>query len=849
MMKAVIMAGGESTRLRPLTCKQPKPMVPVMDRPVMEYIVELLKRHGFEDIIVTLFYLPNAIRQHFGDGSQFGVKMRYFVEEFPLGTAGSVRNARRHLDGTFLVISGDTITDIDLARVVEFHRQKRSLATLALTQVDNPLEYGIVMTDDEGRITRFLEKPSWSEAFSDMANTGIYVLEPDIFDYFEDKQVFDFSKDLFPLLMAKNKPLYATLCPEYWCDIGSVQQYRQANFDILKGLVKVRIDAQEIEDGVYVGEGVSVASDARIEGPCYLGSGCRIKKGASIGAYSVIGRGSIINEGTSVKRSVLWNKVFAGKKTELRGAIVCGNAVLKGHNTVLEGTVIGDGCVLGAESQVQMDVRIWPEKNIETGSIINTNIIWGTRLSKFRFGSLGVSGLINLEITPEFLAKLGAAYGTLIGQGKCVAVSCDSLNASKMFKKSFIAGVLSTGVNVYDLGMATSGIVRYITRLLKCDGGVQIRQSPDDETALVVEFFDKWGLNLHVNTRRKMENIFSREAFVRADAEEVGETVYFSNVIAQYIEGMMQTTDFNVIHEARFRVALYYDVRNFTSFLPVLLSRIGCQIITPEGLEEGRGVKTLDDFAAGIKALKSAVMQHQADMGVLIDQNADRLVLVDEKGEVITDEQMVNLISFLLLKFTRRQAVPVPVAAPRVIEELAHEYDGLVLKAQGAGSGMIVTGVAENKILFEGDEIPEFQIMCDAITSLVKILELMGREKLRLSELVATMPVFYLDRQEVHCPAEEKASVMRRLLTQFKDDQLELTDGIKILHEEGWSLVLPDDEEPLFTVFTEASSLEKANEITRKYVSIINQMRCLGEVSCRLEVRSGYESKTDVGSA
>lgn len=827
-MKAVIMAGGESTRLRPLTCKQPKPMVPVMDRPVMEYIVELLKSHGFEEIIVTLFYLPNAIRQHFGDGSQFGVKMRYFVEEFPLGTAGSVRNARRYLDEPFLVISGDTLTDIDLGRVVNFHREKKAMATLALTRVDNPLEYGIVMTDEEGRINRFLEKPSWAEAFSDLANTGIYVLEPRIFDLFEDKQVFDFSRDLFPLLMAKDKPIYATLCPEYWCDIGSIQQYRQANYDILQGLVRVNIDAPQVREGVYIGDGVTIAPEARIESPCYIGSGSHIKRGASVGAYSVIGKGTTLNEGVSVKRSILWNKVFAGKKTQLRGTVICSHTVLKGHNTILEGAVLGDDCVLGADSTVRMDVRIWPEKNIEAGSTVNSNIIWGTRLSKFLFGARGVSGLINLEITPEFLAKLGAAYGTLIGGDKSVAVGCDSLNASKMFKRAFSAGVLSTGVNVYDLGIATSGIVRYTTRLLQADGGIQIRQSPDDDTALLVEFFDRRGLNIHTNTRRKLENIFTREAFARTDAEGVGETVFFSNVIAQYIEGVMHTTDFKLIHEAQFRVALYYDARNFTSFLPILLSRIGCQIIIPEGLEESCSMKTLEDIAGGIEVLKETVIKNNADIGVLIDQNADRLVLIDENGRAITEEQMVILVCFLLLKFTRRQAVPVPVAAPRVIEELAHEYDGLVLKAQGVNTGVIVTGVTETKVLFEGDEMPEFQIMCDAISSLVKILELMGRENLTLSELVATMPTFYLDKQEIHCPADEKAGVMRMLVERLKDEKLELSEGIKILHDEGWSLVLPDDEEPIFTVYTEASSLEKANEITRKYVSMINQLRCLG---------------------
>ena len=359
-MKAVIMAGGESTRLRPLTCKQPKPMVPVMDRPIMEYIVELLKSHGFEDIIVTLFYLPGAIQQHFGDGSQFGVNMRYFVEEFPLGTAGSVRNARRYLDETFLVISGDTLTDIDLGRVVDFHRQKKAVATLALTRVDNPVEYGIVMTDDDGRVTRFLEKPSWAEAFSDLANTGIYVLEPEIFDMFEDKQVFDFSRDLFPLLLAKEKPLYATLCPEYWCDIGNCRQYRQANYDILKGEVKVNIDAPQVSDGLYMGK-VNIAAGVRSASHLYRAVVSEQGRGE---AYSVIGKA---RSKVSVKRSILWNKVFVGKRTQLRGPLSAA--------TVLKQCRIGGRCwgmiVCWVRTAQCAWMYIW-RKNIEAGSTVNS---------------------------------------------------------------------------------------------------------------------------------------------------------------------------------------------------------------------------------------------------------------------------------------------------------------------------------------------------------------------------------------------------------------------------------------------------------------------------------------------
>src|SRR5437667_6716235 len=207
-MKAVVMAGGEGTRLRPLTSNQPKPMVPIVGKPCMEHILELLRSHGLTDIVVTVAFLPQAIRSYFGDGENLGLSIEYSVEESPLGTAGSVRLASGRLDDTFLVISGDALCDIDLGRIVEFHRQKQASVTIGLKSVENPLEFGIVVTDEEGRIERFLEKPSWGQVFSDTINTGIYVLEPEVLRHVPRDRPFDFSKELFPLLLDLGRPMY-----------------------------------------------------------------------------------------------------------------------------------------------------------------------------------------------------------------------------------------------------------------------------------------------------------------------------------------------------------------------------------------------------------------------------------------------------------------------------------------------------------------------------------------------------------------------------------------------------------------------------------------------------------------
>ncbi|TEB04672.1 D-glycero-alpha-D-manno-heptose 1-phosphate guanylyltransferase [Pelotomaculum schinkii] len=222
-MKAIIMAGGEGSRLRPLTCGRPKPMVPVLNRPIMSHIVALLNEHGFTNIGVTLQYQPEVIKDYFGNGAEYGVNLRYFVEESPLGTAGSVKNAGGFLDQTFLVISGDALTDLELSKALEFHRKQGAMATLVLTRVECPLEYGVVITSDNGRITQFLEKPGWGEVFSDTVNTGIYVLEPEALDYFAPGEKFDFSKDLFPLLLREKKPLFGLVLPGYWCDVGTLK--------------------------------------------------------------------------------------------------------------------------------------------------------------------------------------------------------------------------------------------------------------------------------------------------------------------------------------------------------------------------------------------------------------------------------------------------------------------------------------------------------------------------------------------------------------------------------------------------------------------------------------------------
>jgi mannose-1-phosphate guanylyltransferase len=298
----MLLAAGLGTRLRPITYEVPKPLVPVLGHPVMEHILRLLGRHGFDNVISNLHYFPEQIERRFGDGSAWGVRLSYSHERELLGTAGGVRNVRDHFgDETFLIISGDALTDIDLTALWEAHKAKGGIATLALKQVEDPSQLGVVIVAEDGRIQGFQEKPDRAEALSNLGSCGIYVMEPEIFDYFPDQPFVDWAQDVFPALLAEDVAFYGHEISDYWNDIGSISEFRQGNFDALSGEVRVELEEGRVnpdvdwveEPPVYVGEGCEIGAGVRLIGPVVLGDGCKLGERAAI-------RDSILWPGTEV---------------------------------------------------------------------------------------------------------------------------------------------------------------------------------------------------------------------------------------------------------------------------------------------------------------------------------------------------------------------------------------------------------------------------------------------------------------------------------------------------------------------------------------------------------------------
>lgn len=510
-MKAVVMAGGEGSRLRPLTSQLPKPLLPVAGRPVMEHIVTLLRRHGITEIIATLHYLADEIEGYFGDGSNFGVRMHYVVEDRPLGTAGAVKQAHDILrDGPFLIISGDALTDMDLTALTTYHRERKADVTIALQRVAAPLEFGVIVTDEENRITRFLEKPSWGEIFSDTINTGIYVLEPSVLDTMELGHNYDFSRDIFPQLQRERKNLFGYVSESYWADIGTHDQYQQTCFDALSGKIDLQISGECLRPGIYVDAGCRIDPSAVLQAPLVIGRNVRIGAGARIEGPTTLGNGTIVENDAQLVRTITWNDVYVGKEARLEGCIIADRNTIKSRATIGDSAILGRGCTIGVGATVRPNLRLWPGKYVASGSILSMSLIYGQKWPGSLFGTNGVSGLVNFELTPELALKLGQAFGSALRAGQTVMTSRDENQASRMMNRCIISGLLSVGVNVQDLRSIPLPVARYTVRG-GANGGVHTRISPDDESSLLIEFFDEAGINVSTAVERKIEGCFSEK--------------------------------------------------------------------------------------------------------------------------------------------------------------------------------------------------------------------------------------------------------------------------------------------------------------------------------------------------
>lgn len=832
-MKAVVMAGGEGSRLRPLTLKRPKPMVPIVNKPVIEHVFDLLKKHGITEVVVTVQYLASVIQDHFGDGSGFGLQITYSVEETPLGTAGSVKNAEEHLQEPFLVISGDAMTDFDLDAIIEFHRRKRSNATLTLYRVPNPLEYGVIIIDDEGRVRQFLEKPSWGEVFSDTVNTGIYMLDPSVFDYIPKGKQVDFSQDVFPEMLRKGDALFGYVADGYWCDVGNIDAYMQGNADLLQGQVNVPPVGEHIGGGVYVGSEVEIAPDAALFGPVFLGDGVKIKGGVIIHGPSVIRDYTVVDSNAHIDRSIVWRNSYIGERAEVRGSIIGRQCSIKSRVLAFEGSVIGDNTVVNEGAIIQPRVKIWPDKEIETGATVASSIIWGHQGRRALFGRWGITGLANIDITAEFGARLGAAYGATLPRGAKVTMNRDPHRTPRMIKRAMIAGLPSAGVSVLDIKSLPIPVARYVTRVTDAAGGVHVRLSPLDNRVVDIKFFDSRGLDIDKVTERKIENTFFREDYRRAYLDEVGLIVDAPQLGERYASDFLRAIDVETVRKNASSDSLVIDYAHSTgsNVLPPLLNELGVETVALNGgVDETKMSRTPEEFDLSMQQLAMIAKTLPTRMGVRLDVGGEQVFLVTERGEILPGWKALGAIASLMLRSHGGGTIALPVTAPNLFEKLAEKYGGTIIRTRATAQALMSTAASRDDVILAGDGeggviFPAFQPVMDGLFTIAKLLELLASQGARFEDVTAELPPYYIARTRVPCPWETKGQVMRMLNDQYRGPGVQQIDGVRIEMGDEWVLVLPDADRPLFHIMAESTSQEGAQVLMDKYAALVDSLQ------------------------
>ena len=803
MSQAVIMAGGFGTRLRPLTNNMPKPMVPIVNKPLLEHLFTLLKLHNITDYIMLLYYQSDIIKNYFGDGSKFGVKINYILPDRDYGTAGAVKLSEKYIKDDFLVISGDVLTDFNLTDFYNFHKEKTSIATISLYSSDKPLQYGIVLIDSEKKIVRFLEKPSSSEVFSDAINTGIYYFNKKIFDYIPEGDTFDFSKDLFPDLLKRNVHIFGFKSKGYWRDVGTLEEYIHSNLDVLKG--KLALIKLEKTNSNYIDKTAKVSGNAKLEN-------------------SIIGRNVVVSKDANIRNSVIWDNVTIQTNAKILYDVIGRNCIVEENARINDFVFIGDNCNIGKNVFVSSSIKIWDKKKIENNAKITRSLIQEDTFFNELFTDSRITGLSNLQVNPEFGSKLGSVYGAFIGNNKTVMVGRDIDDISNMIKRSITSGILSAGVNVNDLQVIPIPILRQELKSGNGAGGIFVRKSPFDKACTDIIFMDKDGKDLSTSKTKSVERLFFSDEYKRADYADVGTLKYPERTNEKYKEHFLDCLDVEAIRKRKFKIVVDYSFGIASTIFPNILGDFNCETVSLSAhLDKDKITRSLDEFKKAYSNFPFVVKSLKFDIGFMIDAGGEKIWISSEKGKVFDDYRfLVVILKMFLMATPGIKKIAVPVQASTEIDLVANEYGVEVIRVKDSHYSMM-TACNDKDVKFVGGTrrgvfFPDFIYATDGMYAIAKILEMIAKTGMSLEEVDKLIPKLHTRKLNLECSKEDKGKIMRKFMEDTMNYKQLLIDGVKIfLDDVDTVLCMPDKVNNILHLNVETDSDVKSSKLLHKY--------------------------------
>jgi mannose-1-phosphate guanylyltransferase/phosphomannomutase len=688
--------------------------------------------------------------------------------------------------------------------------------------------YGIVITDDDGRIVRFLEKPTWGEAFSDTINTGIYILEPQALELIPPGRNFDFSQDLFPRMLERGMRLCGKVMAGYWKDVGNVDEYFRAHTDLLSGDLELdlKTDSAKVDDGtLYSGKNVQIGEGVHVSGMVVLGDDVHIEDGVSL-HNCVVGRRSRVGADSDLNDTVIWSDSTIGGRSRFSRALVC-KGVRAGDNVqLLDHAIISNECQIGNSATVKANCKVWPGKTVDDGAIVSSSLVWGDKWNRELFTDSKVSGLALTEITPEMAVKVGAAFGATLGSGAAVVTSRDASDISRLLRRSLMSGLLASGVNVSDLETLPVPVVRYALKRDRYAAGIYVRHNPVDYRLLDFIFFHGSALDMPKGQLKKAERNYFGEDFQRASYGEIGHLDYPQRFLRAYQRDFISEIDADTIREAGFKIVVDYAHGSASQVFPDLFTKLG--ISTTELNSHANPRKSSippAESARAIVQLSAIVRSLNADVGFRINPAAEKLTIVDENGRPLDPQTLLTIVTELYIRTHQPRKIAVPVAATMGVEEICERHGVEVIRVTNDHQAMMEIQGTDGVEFVGGTRggfiFSDFHRGADAMFALVHILEMLAQTRGRLGHLRQGHEHLVRQTVSVPCPWSRKGTVMRRLITESEHKRRELIDGVRILEDNGWVLIAPDRFNAAFSIFAESTSREVTDQLISDYRTVV----------------------------
>ena len=764
-MKAVIMAGGEGSRLRPMTCTSPKPMARILGKPIIEYVFDTLISGGVTHASVTLGYLPHIIETAYEQGYK-NLKLDFIREDEPLGTAGSVKNAAENFKEPFVVISGDAMCDFDIEKIMLYHKASGAMVTIVATDAADPREYGVINVGEENRVCGFLEKPSWSQAISSLANTGVYIINPECLKLIPKGKKYDFAADLFPLMIERDMPVFCYHTDRYWCDVGNTDAFLKCQRDAFDG--KFNPPVKQSASGIYVRDKLP-AGDYVINPPVYIGFDVEIGDGAVIGPYAVVDDNSFIGENARVRRSAVLENSSLSASSSVTGAVVCTGAALKKGAAMFEGSVAGSGCVIGESASIRPYVLIWPGKIIGSGAVVSDNVKYGNIKSDF-LGDNGVDEKNGTVLNAGTCVKLGCAVSSS-EYGKKIGVGHDGTKKSAVMHLALLSGLSDGGSAVWDFGECFEAELSFLVNYCSLNSGMFVSCTDENRISLCGEN----GLPPCRAFERKVEGAMNRCEFRITDENTIGEISDMSALKMLYFQELMKQTDI-VFNE--------FSV----------------------------GIKCENDK---ISDIMNSCFYHRGT-----NEKAETVFNINNGGTHVYAETENGKISFEKLlaiccldEMRKGRDVAVPYSAPAYLDSLAEKCGRKVLR--------YLTTPADKSDASARKLAKKQVFVRDALFMCAKLVSVMNERSMTLDMLASEIPEKYIGSKvfSVNFPVSKLSDVVGA-----NKNGSTAGEGVRLVRKEGSILLIPERGGEKIKVFAEADTMEAADELCAGIEEIIGSV-------------------------